>query len=208
MAIEAVAGLTPRQTAPATAGAPTGITPPMKPTPKRRSYSTIRVRPRPGERTQGWLTADSLRVLVALGRGGIKANKREGDGATPRGCFRLVRLWWRPDRGPRPRALLPLRPIATADAWCEAPSDRRYNRPIQLTRDQPGDRLWRDDSLYDLVVELDHNARPRIAGRGSAVFIHVARPGLRPTAGCIAVPRAHLRRLVERCGRNTRISIY
>ncbi len=70
-----------------------------------------------------------------------------------------------------------------------------------------GDRLWRDDRLYDLIIELDHNARPRVAGRGSAVFIHVAREGFKPTAGCVALQAPRLQRLLERVGPKTRIVI-
>ena len=170
-------------------------------------FSLLRVRARPGERTRGWLIAGNWRVPAALGRGGILANKREGDGATPRGRFGLVRLWWRPDRGPRPRTPLPVRPIRPDDAWCEDPGDRRYNRPIKLLLGQAGDRLRRDDHLYDLIIEIDHNTRPRVAGRGSAVFIHVARPGFAPTAGCVALRPDDLRRLLSRVGPKTRILI-
>ena len=169
--------------------------------------STLRVldvRAAAGTRTRGWLTAGAFCVPVALGRGGIRANKREGDGATPRGRFRLVRLWWRPDRGAKPRTLLPVRPIRADDAWCEDPADRRYNRPIRLLPGAAGDRLRRDDHLYDLIVELDHNARPRIAGRGSAVFVHVARPGFAPTAGCVALKAKILRELLGRVSPRTR----
>jgi len=168
----------------------------------------IEVRVRPGRRSQGLLRAGALTVPVALGRAGVLAGKREGDGATPRGVFRPVRVWWRADRLPRPRAALPLRRIGTADAWCEDPRDRRYNRPFVRSANEPGDRLWRDDALYDLFVEIDHNTRPRIAGRGSAVFIHVARPGFAPTAGCVALRPADLKRLVSRLARNTRILIH
>jgi L,D-peptidoglycan transpeptidase YkuD (ErfK/YbiS/YcfS/YnhG family) len=163
----------------------------------RTTVRRLQVRAAAGDRRRGWLTAGSLCIPVALGRGGIRANKREGDGATPRGRFRLVRLWWRPDRGPRPRTLLPVRPIRPTDAWCEDPADRRYNQPIRLSRGATGDRLWRGDPLYDLIIELDHNTRPRIAGRGSAVFIHVARPALGPTAGCVALNAKALRRLLN-----------
>jgi L,D-peptidoglycan transpeptidase YkuD (ErfK/YbiS/YcfS/YnhG family) len=103
---------------------------------------------------------------------------------------------------------LPVRRIGPSDAWCEDPADRRYNRPVRLTDGQAGDRLWRTDQVYDLVVELDYNVRPRTARRGSAIFIHVARPGLRPTAGCVALPAASLRRLLARIGRKTRIEIH
>jgi L,D-peptidoglycan transpeptidase YkuD (ErfK/YbiS/YcfS/YnhG family) len=174
----------------------------------RISLSRIDVWSRAGDRRRGWLAAGSQRIGVALGRGGIKADKREGDGATPAGRFRPVRLWWRGDRAARPATLLPVRPIDPADGWCEDPSDRRYNQPIRLLPGAPGDRLTRSDSLYDLVIEIDHNMRPRVAGRGSAVFIHVARPGLAPTAGCVAMPVAALKRLLRRLGPNTRIVIH
>jgi L,D-peptidoglycan transpeptidase YkuD (ErfK/YbiS/YcfS/YnhG family) len=167
----------------------------------------LRVQSRPGSRTQGWLAAGALTIPVALGRTGIRADKREGDGGTPRGDFRLVRLWWRADRHPRPRTLLPVRRITRDVAWSEDPRDRGYNRPFRRAHGAAGDRLWRDDNLYDFIIEIDHNTRPRVAGRGSAVFVHVARPGFQPTAGCVALQPSRLRRLLERVGPHTRIVI-
>lgn len=167
----------------------------------------IRVRARPGQPTLGRLFIGPLAIPVALGRSGIKANKREGDGATPRGRFRLRRLWWRADRLPRPVTQLPVRRIGPADAWCEDPSDRRYNRPFRRSADEPGDRLQRDDALYDLIIEIDHNTRPRVAGRGSAVFVHVAREGFKPTAGCVALTPDRLRLLLARLSPRTRILV-
>jgi L,D-peptidoglycan transpeptidase YkuD (ErfK/YbiS/YcfS/YnhG family) len=175
---------------------------------RRISLGTISVSPRPGRRSQGWLRAGSRVVPVALGRAGVKADKREGDGGTPRGCYHPVALWWRADRLRRPQTLLPARRIGRADAWCEDPTDRRYNRNFQRSANEPGDRLWRGDHLYDLLLALDHNARPRVAGRGSAVFIHVARSGLAPTAGCIALRLRDLRLLVGRISSKTRIVIH
>src|SRR3954470_17127264 len=122
-----------------------------------RFLPTIYVRSRPGFRSQGWLLAGGGQIPVALGRSGILANKREGDGGTPRGRFRLLRLWWRGDRAPRPRTRLPVRRIGKQDAWCEDPAHRLYNRPFRLVEGAAGDRLWREDRLYDLIIELDHN---------------------------------------------------
>ncbi|MBN8965679.1 MAG: L,D-transpeptidase family protein [Rhizobiales bacterium] len=173
----------------------------------KATFDTLFVRAKPGEPTRGWLVAGPLVLPVALGRGGIRANKREGDGGTPRGTFRLRRLWWRADRTPRPPTRLPARPIRPEDGWCEDPRDRRYNRPIRLSPGAPGDRLRRTDHLYDFIIELDHNTRPRIAGRGSAVFVHAARPGFAPTAGCVALRSDALRRLLARLGPRTRIVI-
>jgi L,D-peptidoglycan transpeptidase YkuD (ErfK/YbiS/YcfS/YnhG family) len=174
---------------------------------KKASFHSLRVRPKPGQRTRGWLLAGPFAVPVALGRGGIRANKREGDGGTPRGTFRLRRLWWRADRMTRPMTHLPVRRIRGEDGWCEDPSDRHYNQPVRLKPEYPGDRLKRADHLYDLIIELDHNTRPRIAGRGSAVFMHVAQPGFAPTAGCVALKADALRRLIARIGSRTWIVI-
>jgi L,D-peptidoglycan transpeptidase YkuD (ErfK/YbiS/YcfS/YnhG family) len=173
----------------------------------RRQLSSISVRRKPGAAARGWLIAGPLALPVALGRTGIRANKHEGDGSTPRGVFRLKRLWWRADRHPRPATLLPARRIARDDGWCEDPADRRYNRPVKLKPDSPADRLARADGLYDFVVELDHNTRPRISGRGSAVFIHAARPGMTPTAGCVALNVRSLRLLLARIGPRTRLVV-
>ena len=172
-----------------------------------RTLKSIYVRTAPGCRTRGWLTAGPLAWPVALGRGGILANKREGDGGTPRGIFRAVRLWWRSDRYPRPTTALPTRRITPLDAWCEDPADRHYNRPMRREAEKAGDRLRRNDHLYDFIIEIDHNTRPRVAGRGSAVFLHLARPGLAPTAGCVAMTEQQLRQLVKKISRETRIII-
>ncbi|KJC44054.1 hypothetical protein UP09_16380 [Bradyrhizobium sp. LTSP885] len=169
--------------------------------------SAIRVRAAAGDPRRGWLTADSWTVPVALGRGGILANKREGDGGTPRGIFHPLQLWWRADRCSRPKTLLPTRSIRPQDAWCEDPSDRRYNQPIRLDREQAGDRLTREDHLYDFIVEINHNAAPRIAGRGSAVFLHLARSNFSPTAGCVSMTKTSMLRLLRRMSPQTKIVI-
>jgi L,D-peptidoglycan transpeptidase YkuD (ErfK/YbiS/YcfS/YnhG family) len=168
----------------------------------------MQVRSRPGHPSKGWLIAGPRTIPVALGRTGIKANKREGDGATPVGRFHPLRVWWRADRLPRPRTLLPVRPIAPGDAWCEDPADRRYNRPFRRGSQEVGDRLLRTDGLYDVIIEINHNTRPRVAKRGSAVFIHVARKGFGPTAGCVALRRSDLLWLVARLSRRTEIYIH
>ena len=168
----------------------------------------LRVHAASGDRRHGRLLVGPFALPVALGRGGIKANKREGDGATPSGRFRPRQVWWRADRGGRQVGSLPTRRITRNDAWCEDPADRRYNRPIRLTPGQAGDRLWRTDHLYDILIELDHNTRPRVSGRGSAIFIHLARPGFAPTAGCIALGRRELRWLLGRLRTSTEILVH
>jgi len=174
---------------------------------RNRPLSTIRIRAKAGNSRQGWLTAPGLTIPVALGRGGILANKREGDGGTPKGTFHPRRLWWRGDRHPRPRTFLDARAIGADDAWCEDPRDRHYNQPVRVKREHNSDRLKREDHLYDFIVEIDHNTRPRVAGRGSAVFLHLVRENFAPTAGCVSMTRSAMLHLLRRLAPRTRIVI-
>lgn len=147
--------------------------------------------------SDGYLEARGRRLRCAIGRGGIRADKREGDGATPVGRFPLRRLLFRADRGGAPETGLPVVPIAPQDGWCDDPGHADYNRPIDLPHAARHERLWRDDHVYDLVVVIGHNDRPVVAGEGSAVFIHVARDGYAPTEGCVALALADLRWLLS-----------
>lgn len=178
-----------------------------RPRPGNVPVRIIIIRPAAGNRRRGWLMLEGIAIPVALGRGGILADKREGDGGTPRGTFHPVRLWWRGDRHVRPRTALPTRRITATDAWSEDPTDRRYNQPIRIADGKPGDRLMRQDHLYDFIIEIDHNTRPRVAGRGSAVFLHLARDNFGPTAGCVGMTRRAMLRLLARIGPQTRIVI-
>jgi L,D-peptidoglycan transpeptidase YkuD (ErfK/YbiS/YcfS/YnhG family) len=152
----------------------------------------IFVRRAPGNRAQARVALSQGVRPAALGRRGIRALKREGDGSTPLGRFSVRQVLYRADRIQRPRTLLPLRAIRNHDGWCEDPSDRNYNRLVKLSPRSNADRLKREDQLYDLVLVLGYNDRPRMRGRGSAIFVHLARPGFTPTAGCIALSRHDL----------------
>lgn len=132
----------------------------------------------------------------ALGPAGIRADKREGDGATPAGLLPIRRLLYRADRLPPPEGRLPRGPLAPEDGWCEDPAHADYNLPVTLPHPARHERLWREDGLYDLIGVLGWNDAPVVPGRGSAIFLHVARPDLAPTEGCIALPLPALRRLL------------
>jgi L,D-peptidoglycan transpeptidase YkuD (ErfK/YbiS/YcfS/YnhG family) len=160
--------------------------------------SPIFVRAGPRDARRGIFCTDTVQIPCALGRGGISRHKREGDGATPAGRLVLVRGWYRADRLPRPVTALPLRPLDPDDGWCDDPADRNYNRPVALPYAASHERLWRADGLYDVVIELGWNARPRVPGRGSAIFLHIAGEGLAPTEGCIALARNDLLHLLPR----------
>ena len=161
---------------------------------------------------RGKLDAFGVRHDCALGRAGVIADKREGDGATPVGRFPLRALRYRADRLEIPETALPAAPIARSDGWCDDPSDpANYNRSVALPYSGSVENMWRDDPLYDLVVILGHNDAPPVPGLGSAIFLHCASIDddgeLGPTEGCIALRREILWSLVPKLTPATLIEI-
>lgn len=134
----------------------------------------------------------------AVGSGGIGAKTGEGDGITPVGIFPIRRIHYRSDRIARPITDVPVEVIRPDDGWCDAPGDARYNRPVKLPYRAGAEALWRDDHLYDLIVVLGFNDSPVVHSAGSAIFIHVARDDFGATAGCVALARDDLLKVV--CG--------
>jgi L,D-peptidoglycan transpeptidase YkuD (ErfK/YbiS/YcfS/YnhG family) len=149
----------------------------------------------------------ALVMRCALGRGGISARKREGDGATPAGSFPMRRLLYRPDRVAKPATALPLAALAEHDGWCDAPGDPAYNRMVKLPYGAGAERLWRGDALYDLIVPLGYNDDPVESGRGSAIFLHIARPDYGPTEGCVALSHDDLLAVLREADRHSRMVI-
>lgn len=167
---------------------------------KCRDGRVIRVRSLRPSSHSGQLSLGSLTFRCAIGRTGMRARKREGDGASPLGRFPLLQVLYRPDRVPRPRTGLPVRPIRRHDGWCDASSDRNYNRPVPMPYPASAEELWRADHLYDIVVVVDWNVRRRGRGYGSAIFMHVAEKDYGPTAGCVALRLPELQRVLARVG--------
>lgn len=166
-----------------------------KPVPLSRSANLI-VRALSAQKSQGFLEFGSWRLPCALGRSGVRVFKREGDGATPRGIWKLRGGYFDRRKGRRPPTPIALQKIRADDGWCDDPADRNYNRPIRHPYPASAERLCRSDDLYGVVVVLGYNDRPRTRGRGSAIFLHVARPDFAPTEGCIALRHDHLLRLL------------
>jgi L,D-peptidoglycan transpeptidase YkuD (ErfK/YbiS/YcfS/YnhG family) len=134
----------------------------------------------------------------AIGRGGIGEKRGEGDGVTPAGVFPIRRVLYRPDRVSPPQTKLPVSAIAENDGWCDAPGDANYNKPVKLPYAAGHERMWRDDSLYDVVVILGFNDAPVMSGKGSAIFLHIARPDYGPTEGCMALALPDLLQVLEK----------
>ena len=163
--------------------------------------SRIEVRAVAGAKSAGRLMAAGQVIRCALGPGGISAFKREGDGRTPKGRFALCGGFYRQERIGRPVHWLV--PTRRHWGWCDAPDAPTYNRRVTLPARASHELLWREDSVYDIVVVLDYNLAPRRRGRGSAIFFHIARENFSPTAGCIAIRLNDMRRLLPRLTKNS-----
>lgn len=135
-------------------------------------------------------------VRAALGRGGVRADKREGDGATPVGALPLRRVLYRPDRTGVPACAVPVRSLAPHDGWCDDPTLAEYNQLVRLPLRGSAERLWRDDAVYDIIGVLGWNDQPVRPGKGSAIFLHIARADYAPTDGCVALAADDLRRVL------------
>ncbi|MEM7490105.1 MAG: L,D-transpeptidase family protein [Pseudomonadota bacterium] len=148
------------------------------------------------------------RFPCVVGRGGVVAGKREGDGGTPVGVHRIVGMLYRPDRMTRPSDWAV--PIGPRDLWCDDPLSEDYNLMVRAPFRASAERLRRADRLYDLVIVTDWNwprAERAPVARGSAIFLHRWRgPGV-PTEGCVGLAPGDLRWIAGRIEVGTRVVV-
>ena len=161
----------------------------------------------PLDRTKAMLEGCGLKLRCAIGRNGVITRKREGDGGTPRATLKPLRIFFRQDQWHSRAFDLPTQPIKGDMGWCDDNRSARYNRLIRLPFAFSHETLWREDHLYDIVIETSWNSQPAIRGLGSAIFIHLARPDLKPTEGCIALSRKDMTLFLSRLDRRTKIII-
>jgi L,D-peptidoglycan transpeptidase YkuD (ErfK/YbiS/YcfS/YnhG family) len=154
--------------------------------------------------TAGW--AGTVRPC-AVGRSGIGSKQREGDGITPAGQWPLRRVFFRSDRLDSPKTILPVEKIDREDAWCDIPGDPKYNRLVRLPYATLNERLWRDDHVYDVIAVIGFNDSPVVEGKGSAIFLHVARIDYAPTEGCVAMALDDLLSALEQLRRSDRLIV-
>ena len=153
------------------------------------------------------LTWRKKRYRCSIGRSGIFTNKYEGDGATPAGTFPLLRVLYRSDRLDWPETKLPVQPLCSNDGWCNEPTHRDYNQHVKLPHIASHESLWRDDNVYDIVVELGYNTTPVIPFMGSAIFIHFAEPSFKSTRGCVALKDVDLLEILKTCSTETQLHV-
>lgn len=143
----------------------------------------------------------------ALGEKGISSHKLEGDQKTPVGNFRLLRVYYRPDRLVAPKTSLPVFPLQPSYAWCDDTTHPLYNKFVMLPFHDSHENMWRDDNRYNIIVTTNHNQNPTQPGLGSAIFIHVAEenpPGqMVLTQGCLALFQKDLLEILESADANT-----
>lgn len=159
-------------------------------------------------RDEKTLECDGKRYVCAIGKGGMAAlgAKREGDGKTPRGIYYLRRLFYRTDAwAKKPACELPMVEITADMGWCDAPDHAQYNQLVALPFAASHEKMWRDDGLYDAVVEIGYNDAPVRRGFGSAIFMHIAKPDYAGTEGCVALAREDLLEVLAKLTPHSRI---
>ena len=155
----------------------------------------------------GYLKYKNLKFRCALGKGGVKKKTMEGDNITPKGIFKIIKIYFRPDKVKKIKTLIKKIKIKKNMGWCDDPNSRFYNKLINLPTKYSHEKLYRNDRLYDLIVVLSYNTNPIIKNRGSAIFMHIANNSYKKTKGCIALKKEHLIEIISKIKKNTKIKI-
>lgn len=155
----------------------------------------------------GYLTYKNFKFRCALGKGGITKKIREGDNITPKGTYKLIKIYYRPDRIKGLKTNIKKKKITKKIGWCDDINSEQYNRQILLPSKAKHEKLHRKDNIYDIVGIINYNINPIIKNKGSAIFLHVAKKNYQNTKGCIALKKVHLIKLLSLINKNTKIKI-
>jgi L,D-peptidoglycan transpeptidase YkuD (ErfK/YbiS/YcfS/YnhG family) len=155
----------------------------------------------------GYLKFKNLKFRCALGKAGVNEKKIEGDNITPKGTFKIIKIYYRPDKIKKIKTLIKKIKIKKNMGWCDDSNSRFYNKQIKLPTKVSHERLYRRDNLYDLIAVLNYNTSPIIKNKGSAIFLHIAKNSYQKTKGCIALKKKHLIKIISEFKRNTKIKI-
>jgi L,D-peptidoglycan transpeptidase YkuD (ErfK/YbiS/YcfS/YnhG family) len=155
----------------------------------------------------GYLIYKNFTFKCALGKNGIGQKGREGDFITPKGKYKLIKIYYRPDRIKKINSPLKKIKIKKNMGWCDDVNSKFYNKQIKINKKINYEKLYRKDNIYDIIVVLNYNLKPIIKGKGSAIFLHVAKKNYNKTKGCIALKKNELLNLVKKIKKNTQIKI-
>ena len=155
----------------------------------------------------GYLKYKNLKFRCALGKAGIKKKKKEGDNITPKGEFKIIKIYYRNDKIKNITTSIKKIKIKRSTGWCDDPNSKFYNKQIKLPSKFSHEKLYRNDNLYDLILVSNYNMNPIIKNKGSAIFIHVAKKKFNKTKGCIAIEKKNLIYLLSKIEKNIEINI-
>jgi L,D-peptidoglycan transpeptidase YkuD (ErfK/YbiS/YcfS/YnhG family) len=155
----------------------------------------------------GHIKYKNLKFRCAVGKAGIARKKQEGDNVTPKGTFKIVKIYYRKDRVNKISSKFTPIKITKNMGWCDDPNSKNYNQLIKLPTQYRYEKLHRKNNIYDVVVVLNYNMNPIIKNKGSAIFIHIAKKNYKKTAGCIVLKKIHLIKLLKKIGKNTKVII-
>jgi len=155
----------------------------------------------------GHLKYKKFKFRCSLGKNGIKKKIKEGDNITPRGIFRVKKLYYRADRIKKIITSVKKIKIKKNVGWCDDFKSANYNKEIKLPSRFSHEKLYRKDYLYDLVVVINYNMNPIIKKKGSAIFIHIEKNNYKPTQGCIGLKQKHLLTILKNIKKNEKIKI-
>ena len=151
------------------------------------------------------LIIDDFILRCCIGKNGITSYKKEGDFSTPRGLFRLKKLYFRKDRLNSPRCKIKKKVITKSIAWCDDSTQKKYNEEIQVFNKKSREKFFRIDNKYDYLITISHNEK-KTPYKGSAIFLHLT-DDYKPTAGCIALKKKDFEILLKLIDKNTKIQI-
>ena len=158
-------------------------------------------------KNKGTLICDDFQFKCSIGKNGLKKNKFEGDKCTPKGTFSLGPVYYRSDRVAKPDTELKTIKINKRMGWCDDPNNTNYNRKIRLNKKNKGEKFYRKDKIYDIVLVINYNTKKIIKKKGSAIFIHVTN-NYRPTKGCVALSLNDLQILLKIIKKKSKIKLY
>ena len=138
-----------------------------------------------------YLIVDEFRFKCSIGKNGLKFKKKEGDKSTPKGIFKIGRVYYRPDRVNKPETKLSLKKITKKMVWCDDSNNKKYNKEVLLNKYIEGEKLYRKSSSYDILIVIEYNTKKTRPFKGSAIFIHMTK-NYKPTLGCIALKKNDL----------------
>ena len=155
----------------------------------------------------GLLKYKNLKFRCALGKAGIGKKKKEGDCVTPKGKYKIIKVFYRADRIKRIKSNFRLYKIKKNMGWCDDPLSKNYNKLIKLPSKFGHEKLYRKDRLYDLILVLNYNLKPILKNKGSAIFIHITNKNYKETKGCVGLKKRDLIFILNDIKKNITVKI-